>query len=476
MKRYLILVVAMLSFAMAAKAQAIDGVTLNSYTLERNGNYLALDMALDLSQLDIKSKQVVVLTPYIVNGEKSIAMKSIGIYGRNRHFYYLRNADVKPTLEDDMYYRKAELTNNVQYNTLIPYEEWMEGSKLVFERVDYGCCGKSTGEVKDVLVEEFPIMNCTPEYIYIRPAAESVKTRKIQGSAYVNFPVNVVEILPAYLSNTAELAKITDAIDSVKKDEDIVITSIEIKGFASPEGPYKNNEILAQGRTEQLKNYVEGLYHFGNGFIKTSYETEDWAGLASYVAASNLEHKNEILAVIDSENDADVKEWIIKNRWAEDYAVLLEKCYPTLRHSDFVIDYTIRSYGDPKEIEKVAESAPQKLSLEEFYVLAQTYEPGSDKLNALFESAAKVYPNDEVANLNAANAAMQKGDYAKALNYLSKAGNRPEAIYARGVLEVLREDFSAATIYLEEAKRMGVAQAEPIIEAIANYWKVSMTK
>jgi tetratricopeptide (TPR) repeat protein len=108
--------------------------------------------------------------------------------------------------------------------------------------------------------------------------------------------------------------------------------------------------------------------------------------------------------------------------------------------------------------------------------LAQTYEPGSDKLNALFESAAKVYPNDEVANLNAANAAMQKGDYAKALNYLSKAGNRPEAIYARGVLEVLREDFSAATIYLEEAKRMGVAQAEPIIEAIANYWKVSMTK
>ena len=314
--------------------------------------------------------------------------------------------------------------------------------------------------------------------------------------------MNVVEILPNYLSNTAELAKITDAIDSVEKDKDIVITSIEIKGFASPEGPYKNNEILAQGRTEQLKNYVDGLYNFGKGFIKTSYETEDWVGLASYVAESNLEHKHEILAVIDTEKDADVKEWIIKSRWADDYAVLLEKCYPALRHSDFVIDYTIRSYGDPKEIEKIAalrrtdytigyvireystpeeiekimKSAPQKLSLEEFYVLAQTYEPGSDKLNALFESAAKVYPDDEVANLNAANAAMQKGDYAKALNYLSKAGKRAEAVYARGVLEMLRKDYSAAALYLEEAKRMGVAQAEPLAEAIANYWKVSMKK
>ena len=109
-------------------------------------------------------------------------------------------------------------------------------------------------------------------------------------------------------------------------------------------------------------------------------------------------------------------------------------------------------------------------------MLAQTYEPGSDKLNALFESAAKVYPDDEVANLNAANAAMQKGDYAKALNYLSKAGKRAEAVYARGVLEMLRKDYSAAALYLEEAKRMGVAQAEPLAEAIANYWKVSMKK
>ena len=112
----------MLSFVSAAKAQVIEGVTLNNYTLERNGNYLALDMNVDLSQLELKSKQVVVLTPYIVNGDKSIAMKSIGVYGRNRHFYYLRNADVKPTLEEDMYYRKGELTNNVQYSTLIPYE------------------------------------------------------------------------------------------------------------------------------------------------------------------------------------------------------------------------------------------------------------------------------------------------------------------------------------------------------------------
>jgi tetratricopeptide (TPR) repeat protein len=84
-----------------------------------------------------------------------------------------------------------------------------------------------------------------------------------------------------------------------------------------------------------------------------------------------------------------------------------------------------------------------------------------------------MYPNDEVANFNAANSAMDKGDYERAIKYLNKAGNSPMVSYSRGCVEVLREDYKAAMPYLEEAKRRGVAEAEPTINGITDYWKIS---
>jgi tetratricopeptide (TPR) repeat protein len=179
------------------------------------------------------------------------------------------------------------------------------------------------------------------------------------------------------------------------------------------------------------------------------------------------------LATIHSEREPDNKEWWIHNNWTDDYNFLLKNCYPALRHSDYTIEYTIRHYTSPREIEEIMNTAPQKLSLDEFYLLAQTYDEGSEELDELFEIAVRMYPNDEVANLNAANSAMSKGDYERALRYLERAGDGAEVQYARGALEVLREDYQAAMPYLEEAKRMGIAEAETTINAIQDYWKVS---
>ena len=92
-------------------------------------------------------------------------------------------------------------------------------------------------------------------------------------------------------------------------------------------------------------------------------------------------------------------------------------------------------------------TAPQNLSLEEFYILAQTYEPGSEKFNELFETAVRMYPDDPVANLNAANTAISRKDYERALKYLDKAGSLPEAIHTRGVLEEIQDSIRNRYIY-----------------------------
>jgi len=144
----------------------------------------------------------------------------------------------------------------------------------------------------------------------------------------------------------------------------------------------------------------------------------------------------------------------------------LTECYPSLRHSDYEVAYTIRTYTDVEEIKRIFRTSPQKLSLDEFYHLAEQYEPGSDAFNEVFETAVRMYPDDAQANLNAANAAMQKGDWKRAAQYLQKAGNSAEAVYARGVQAALTGNYVSALEYLKQADAQEVLEAKSAIEVI----------
>ena len=467
MIRVISLIVAALLTVSAGYSQDLPNVDVKDFTLELKDGYLNVDIDVDLSKLDVKTTQVVVLTPRVIKDADTLMLKSIGVYGRNRNIYYQRNEHIKPTHPGDIDLSVAQAQDVVEYNSSVAFMDWMNGCRVELLRRDYGCCSHSEVVAQSELVGKFPLDPYFPELIYLRPEHEVVKTREISGSAFVDFPVSQTVIYPTYRNNVEELAKITGTIDSVKRDSDIIIKSVFIKGFASPESPYSNNTRLAKGRTEALKVYVEDMYHFGEGFIKTDYEPEDWAGLERYVMASTLEHKEEILEVIRSDREPDKREWVIKSTWKEEYRYLLKNCYPALRHSDYTIEYEVKSYADPKEIESVLHTAPQNLSLEEFYILAQTYESGSDEFNELFETAVRMYPNDPVANLNAANSAILRKDYRGALRFLDKAGDLPEARYARGALEVYMEDFEAAKPYLMEAQKLGVAKAEEVLVEIS---------
>ena len=87
-------------------------------------------------------------------------------------------------------------------------------------------------------------------------------------------------------------------------------------------------------------------------------------GLREYVAASDLPHKAEILSIIDDDTsfkNLDAKEWRIKSVYKDEYAVLLQDCYPYLRRTDYRIDYTIRSYATADELEEVFRNRPRNV-------------------------------------------------------------------------------------------------------------------
>lgn len=463
MKRTIFILATLLGMTGMSEAVAqtttsiIPGVSVENFNMNRNGKYLTVTMDIDLSELDVNSNRAVLLTPRLANGTDSLDLPSIGIYGHRRYYYYIRNGISTISGETEKTFKASNKPEQLEYDNHIPYENWMDGATLKFHRSDWGCCQEILAEYDGLLGRHREAF--FPELVFVQPKAEVMKSRSLSGSAYIDFPVDQTVIYPDYRRNTVELGKIQATIDSVRNDKDITITSVWLKGFASPESPYKHNTDLAIGRTAALKKHIGQLYHFADNIIQTDYEPEDWAGLRRYVEQSNIDHRTEILVMIDSDMEPDAKEAKIKRTYPEEYRFMLQNFYPALRHTDYRIDYNIRTFSEADEIRRIMAEQPQKLSLNEFYLVAGKYEPSTDEFTEVFNTAVRMFPNDEIANLNAANAAIRRDDFGTARRYLDKAGDSAEAVYARGALAVREGYIDTARRYLSKAKEMGLEKA-----------------
>ncbi len=441
----------------------VEGVYVNGFRAERHGDVIALDMTLDFSTLKVRHNKAVLFTPCVMNAPDSIHLTSIGVYGRQRHIYYLRrNGKALLSGEDEISYRKRSLPSTLAYHQEIPYRGWMNGSDIQLHRAVFGCCEEirsyQTGRLGGYA-------DFVPEFVFVTPQAE-VKTRSLEGTAYIDFAVDKTTIDPNYHNNRTELAKISGTISSVKEDCDITIDNVWLKGFASPESPYSHNEALAKGRTEAIRLHVQSVHGLPDSKFTTEYEPENWDGLRRYVEQSDIEKKDGILAIIDTDMNPDKKEDKLKATYPAEYAALVRDCYPYLRRTDYRVSYTVRGYSDIEEIRTLIHSQPQKLSLNEMYLLAQTLEPGSEEFVEVFEVAVRMYPDDPIANLNAANVEMKHNELPAAERYLAKAGDSPEAEYARGVLDYLQDNIGTARQHLEAASQAGIEQADVLLEKI----------
>ncbi len=443
----------------------LDDMKVVDVNMEREGSALKINMDFLLSEMSVRSRRAVLFTPRLINGADSLELPSVGVYGRQRYFFNLRN-DSRISDASETVFRSSERPEELPYNAVVDYEPWMGGAKLSIHRLDYGCCNNLLAQQARYLGAISELAPFYPEFVYVIPAVEQNKVRHQEGSAFVDFPVDKTAIYPDYRNNVLELGKIKATIDEVRNDKDVTITSVWLKGFASPESSYKHNTELARERTESLKKHIQNMYHFDVKLIRTDYEPENWEGLRKYVESSDLTNKDDILDIIVSDNDPDTKEWIIKSKYKDDYQFLLKNCYPALRRTDYRISYNVVSYTDPEDIREVMRLRPQNLSLNEFYIAAQGLEPDTQEFADVYETAVRMFPDDCAANLNAANAAMKRKDFVSAQRYLEKAGETAEAVYARGVCAYLTGDLDTAEEFFRQAQKNGVEAASVAVEEI----------
>lgn len=455
------------ALGMNANTVALENVEVKSATVSQKGGQWFLNLDLDISNLKLGRDRQIALVPVLYNADSTVVaeFQPITIAGHNLYYKHLRDNDLDPEGILVKSGRKSSLMYVGSTDAFTTTDDY----KVNLDYRVGGCCDGLIAQGSELLLEHETEPVFVPAYNYITNInVDSVKVRHLDGKAYIDFPVNKTVIYPDYRRNQIELGKILATIDSVRNDADMTITSLSIKGFASPEGSYANNERLAKGRTEALKAYVNKLYNFAPGFIKTSYEPEDWAGLRAYVESSQMEHRAEILAIIDSDLAPDPKNTKIQRTYPQEYAFLLKEVYPGLRHSDYRVDYNIRSFTSVDEILKVMAYAPGKLSLNEFFRAGATMQPGTPEYNNVYETAVRMYPDSPIANLNAANAAMTRGDLDAASRYLAKADkDDPTTIYAQGILAAAKGQWDKAEECFATAARLRVADAPAALEQVA---------
>ena len=439
------------------------GAEVSGVDIRKQRDSVVIRMNLNLSGMEVGRNRSIVVTPlFYAEGEEEW-LPAIEVMGRTRYLYYQRNEE---SLYADSPYtiikKDKNATQQVGYQVSVPYRKWMDRASLVVAEDTCQCGEVSKGN--SILLAQADLV-FTPRLAYISPQAETRKARALSGEAYLDFPVNKTVIYPEYRRNTAELAKIRATIDTIRTDKDFSITRISLKGYASPEGRYAANVRLSEGRTDALKDYLMSEYGFEASLFRTNAGAENWAGLRKYVAQSGLADKEAILAIIDSEEEPDAKEQRIRREHAASYRTLLQDCYPALRRTDYTVDYVIRGFN-VEEAKEVIKTRPQNLSLQEMFAVAQTYQPGSEEFNHVFDVAVRLYPADPIANLNAANAFLERGAAELALKFLDKAGDTPQADNARGVAMILLERYDEAERYLHRAAQAGVSEANENLKYI----------
>lgn len=458
----------------SAMAQTVASGAVTIDNVQTNVENKRVDVAfrLNLNNLKLKAEQQLILTPLLAADGDTTALQPIIINGRSQHIRMQRagKLDAKNAEGEQpiVVMRKNGTEQSIIYSQSVERMRPVEADQLqVLAAQDLCGCGDIKNQDQTLITTIDNLGAWMPALAFVKPAAEARKQRAEKGEAYLSFRVNKTDIVVDLFDNSRELAKITKTIDLVREDKNVQITGINIHGFASPDGPYANNERLARERAASLKNYVANLYPINAKLFSSNSTPEDWDGFRRKVQQSNLANKEEIIKISNSSLAPDDKDKRIRQLYPHDYAVIMSDIYPRLRHSDYTVSYTVRPFS-VEEAKQILKTRPQQLSLQEMFLVAQTMEPGSAEFNEVFDIAVRMFPDDPTANLNAACADLQRRDIASAEKHLQKADNSAAALNARGALAVMKKDYQLARQLFADAAAAGSEDAKANAKRIAN--------
>lgn len=478
---YIIAIFTLMSTLVSAQVNYLNQVKFSNQEASRESGQLNVKMDIDVSELDIRNQHMLILTPVLnsVDGLTQMDLPAVVVNGKTRNKALSRAMNVggkqvfakRPALIVSRLRGEKQV---IPYEVTIPLEDWMRRSQLLIKEEVKACATCPTcaiGNGQTLLAERLLPEDFKPAYqlTYITPEAEQVKQRSESHEARLTFKVGKADILPDFGNNAAELAKVDNVIREVQGDKDLTITNLSITGYASPEGNATSNMNLSQRRANSFADYLSSKYTMPKSQFKVNWKGEDWDGLKKAVETSSIADKLEILNIINTVTNVDARDAQLKKlSRGTTYSTLLNTYYPPLRRNEYTIAYVARAF-DVNEAKEVIKTRPQLLSLNEMFLVAQTYEKWSPEFKKVFDVAARMFPNDPVANLNAATMELEGGNVDGALARMEKFKDLPDSWNNLGYALVQKKRYEEALSYFDKAAAQGNQVAKNNAEELRKF-------
>lgn len=358
--------------------------------------------------------------------------------------------------------RKNNTKQRLNYIASVPYAQWMQDASLAVRNRVSGCanCGYMAQEL-GITPRVLPNLAYDPSYklTYIVPEVEPVKTRSDRHTATFNFVVDRYELQRNYKNNAAELAQVDKVIREIQSNTDFRITEFAITGYASPEGGFEHNRTLAKNRANSFAEYLVSKFGVARNRFTVEGLGEDWDGLRAAVEKSALGDKQAVLNIIDNVSNPDARDAELKKLSnGETYRTLVRDLYPPLRRTEYVVAYVVRAF-DVQEAKQIIKTNPKILSLNEMYLVAETYPTNSKEFKEVFDIAARMYPDSEIAILNSAASEIESGDNDAAIRRMEKMASNPKMWNNLGLAYARKGDLAKAQEYFSKAASNGDADA-----------------
>jgi len=269
-------------------------------------------------------------------------------------------------------------------------------------------------------------------------------------------------------------AAIKDANNDSRKE----IHSLEVSGYASPEGGVDLNTRLAKERQANAQRFLQNQMKQDKvkAEILANMTAEDWEGFRKAMEESNIKDKDLVLRVLSMYSDPEEREAQIKNLSAV-YKTIADEILPALRRSRLILTTDIIGKSDD-EIKAYMQNDPAALNVEEMLYAATLTNDPAEKMavyrkvteqfpndyrgwnnlgmcyfqqnniaeaRRCYTKALAIEPNNADVNYNAGLAAMADNDLAKAEEYLGKAGGtKGDLNAAMGTLYTMKGDYAKA--------------------------------
>ncbi|MEN9700286.1 MAG: hypothetical protein RLZZ301_1484 [Bacteroidota bacterium] len=220
-------------------------------------------------------------------------------------------------------------------------------------------------------------------------------------------------------------------VQAAQNNPKIKINSIEINGYASPDGEVSKNDNLSSDRTRTARKALTELMKKAklNAYVDTNaYQLakfgEDFDGFKSQLAATpsiTEADKNLFVRILEMTKDPEQREKDMINL-GKAYTELERDVFPKIRRAVIVVNYTESGLTD-EELKQASVSNPNTLSIEELLFVAGKLTTDLNEKARIYAIAAANYSNDHRAFTNLGAAQFQLGKTAEAAKSFKKAAD-----------------------------------------------------